>query len=668
MTVSLPCFQQQLKLFLKSRLLFLLYIIMWISALVGIGFFLIVPSWIFFTLSTITRFVFYESLLFALITYIFLAKATKNHVNETISSMTHSKQFYMLSSVFVLLFLLILFNLFIFILLLINTIKTGEYEMFLTLLKKEYLLNILLPQLTSFLIVTSLSQIQNRTISSVIFTAVIILMSPYMDLLEWRTQPSLPVDQLVNIIHLPFAFFMQHSNWSVDLLYGLQNELYKICAMIFWIFFSLIILYRQFLFKHKKIGFIMLIINAILLISVYLPQSMLRLDTKWNGCLSDQNYYHMMDGKTIYNNEKVDYHIEKYDMNIQIKRQLYVDGQFTLASNQKRKDFVLTLYHQFKISDLTCDKDFSYKREGDFLYLNFNEEINQAILSFSYEGYHNLLYSNYQAANLPGYFPWYPMAGEKETYFQNGNIRTVSYGLNVYNRVEDALFEVSIDANYPIASNLKKKDNKYIGTSDSLTVIGGNIGFPNQEEYNISNYLLYDISAYHSLDNRLSDIEEDIKTTEDAFQSLFGLELNHFKNKKIMICPKSVSQTQVTGGYAEFNDYILIADSRLAIFEFSQYHLINRFDIDSTLIDVLLASNDLYSETQEEYMNTILNTINGNIQDLTMFQGDLEEELDQQIKQYTKLNDYLTKRIDKVGLEQVMKELGQLILGEHYEY
>lgn len=668
MKVSLLYFKQQLKLFFKNKILCVMYGFMCLSTLIGIGIFFSFPAWVFYIFSLMSRFIFYESLLFILMTYIFLSKDRKSHLDETISVAGHHQQYYFFHSILVMLFLLVIYNLLLLFLLLISAMKSNEISMLITLLRKEYLLNILLPQIAAFSMTIIISQIQNRTLSSAILTAVIILLSPYMDLLEWRRQPSIPIDQIVNIIHLPFSIFLQHSNWSIDELYGFQNEIYKIFAIAFWIGSAVISFSLNKMRKNKKIIIAGSLVLTLIFAGIYLPESQLRVDNKWDGHLSDENYYHMMDQKTIYNNEMVDYCIQKYDMNIHITRQLNVSGDLYLTAKQKSQEFILTLYHQYKIKNLSSDKDLTYTRDGDWVYIHFNEPVEVARLQITYSGYHNMLYSNYQAVNLPGFFPWYPMAGKREVYFQNSDIRHSNYGLNPYNKVEEAMFKIDVDTIYPVVCNLEQKDNQFIGKSDSLTLIGGNIDLYGENQCHIVNYFPYVISPYSTLQSEQEWLEKEIQSTKDSFQKIFGIELDVFDNKKIIILPKSISQTQVMGGYVEFNDYILLSSNRSISNEFINYHLYNRFDIEPDFLDLFISSSYLRVDTKEEYVQGILDSIERNIQDLKMYSSENKEETESMVKAMEKSKEHLEKKIKKIGLDETLKEIGQMILGDQYEY
>lgn len=96
-----------------------------------------------------------------------------------------------------------------------------------------------------------------------------------------------------------------------------------------------------------------------------------------------------------------------------------------LISKQPQKEFDFTLYRNYKIRSLNSNDLKSYAQNGDFIHIEFNKPIKNTNIEIKYSGYHPNLYSNNQAVVLPGYFAWYPMAGEKQLYcmFENQAIQ-----------------------------------------------------------------------------------------------------------------------------------------------------------------------------------------------------------------------------------------------------
>ena len=357
-----------------NKLYRIILLLIFLSTTIGIGFYLYFPSWVFFTLTFIVRCIFYESFAFMIVSYLFLSKAYKSQLDETIDVITQKKNSYFWNAFLVLVFLLLIYNLYILLLLFINTIKTGEYNTFLDVLITQYPLNVLFPQMIFLLITALISLIKNTKISLSLFLMTSLLMSPYMDTLTWRSQPAFPIDKIVYYIHLPFALFLQSSIWPIDPLYGMQNEPYKISAIVFWILLFISVTVILSLKNSKKI--ILVGISSVLIIgcfsTIYIPQNIFRLNDKWDGTLSDENYYDIEHRykENIYTKDDVDYFITDYKLNIDINMMLHVEGDLHLHSDIKQKDFVLTLYHQYEIDSLQSTKDMTYTQDGDFVLCN----------------------------------------------------------------------------------------------------------------------------------------------------------------------------------------------------------------------------------------------------------------------------------------------------------
>lgn len=406
MKITFKLIQQCLKLFIKSNVECILLFLMIISTSVGLTFYLFVPSDVFFTFTFITRCIVYESLLFMIISYLFLRKAKKAFIDETISSITLSKNFYTLISFCFLFILLILYNIYILIFLLINAIKTGEYSMFLNILITQYPLNIIFPQIVMFIITTLISNIKSSKISLPLFLVVLILFSPYMDTLIWSSKPSFPIDKIINFIHLPFALFYQNSIWAVDNLYAMQNEPYKIASIFFWIFIFILFF---FIINAEKKRTIKIVVCSLLIVAsfgcIYIPQNKFRLDDKWDGAFEDYNYYHVDSAPVFKKETPVEYNFTEYNLDVDIGLMLNVKGELHLHSPQKQSRFVFTLYHKYEITSIDSEFNFNYSRNGDYIYMNFDKEINDADITISYKGYHDIMFSNLQAVQLPGFFP-----------------------------------------------------------------------------------------------------------------------------------------------------------------------------------------------------------------------------------------------------------------------
>lgn len=493
-------------------------------------------------------------------------------------------------------------------------------------------MNVILPQFISFMIVIMISMINSFKISSLLLVLSILLMSPYMSILEWFDKPNIPIDTIINIIHLPFTFFIQYGEYSIDSLYGYQNEIYKLWLLFIW-FMIFIGIYHQYYLKEKKQRWMIpIILICIGCYQIYKPQSIYRHDNKWNGQYADYHYYGMDDNDVAYLDEYVNYTINDYDLDIQITDQLYVDALIHIHCEHPDNTIVLTLYHNYKITNLSSSYLQSYSQDGDFITITFNNNITDTNINLSYQGYNNHLFSNYQAAILPGYFPWYPMAGEKSVYFNNNNVTQVNYGYNPYNRV-NATFHITVDAPYNIITNL---EDIYSGTSDSLTLIGGCV---ETTSFSIINYYPLALGYDYTKDNYITQYQSYIDTTIQDFKETFHMNLSDFDNKKIIITSDAIDKCAI------FDDYVLMSEGYFDISTYIQYKMLNRYDLNQSLVNVLCSFTS-WSNNSEITINNLLYEVKS--QD-----NDLYYQLYNYNKQY---------RCDKL-----IEEIGKLILGETSE-
>ncbi|MCD7839180.1 MAG: hypothetical protein LUG46_00985 [Erysipelotrichaceae bacterium] len=620
-----------LKIFFKNKLLLMLYLSMYVSTLLLV-FFIVIGASFSYIFNLIVRFIFYESFIFIILSYIFLINDRRNGMSEVIKAMMHEKKVYLNNCMVVLAILLIFYNIFLISILFITLFKNNEISYFNMTYLISYFMNVILPQVISFMIVIMISMIDSFKISSLLLVLSILLMSPYMSILEWFDKPYIPIDTIINIIHLPFTFFIQHGEYSIDSLYGYQNEIYKLWLLLFW-FIIFIGIYHQYYFKEKKQRCIIpVLFLCIGCYQIYKPQSIYRYNNKWNGQYADYHYYGMDNNDVAYLDEDVNYTINNYDLNIKITDQLYVNALLHIHCDQPDNNIVLTLYHNYKITSLSSSHLQAYTQDGDFVTIIFNENITDTDINLSYQGYNNNLFSNYQAVALPGYFPWYPMAGEKSVYFYNHQVTQINYGYNPYNRV-NATFHITVDAPYNIITNL---DEIYSGTSDSLTLIGGNVKTTSSS---IFNYYPLALSYDYTIDDYIVQHQGYIDTTIQDFKATFHINLTDFDNKKIIMTSDAIDKCAI------FNDYVIISEGYFDICTYIQYKMLNRYDLNPSMVNALC--------TFTSWSNNSEVTINNFLYEVKSLDNDLYHKLSSYNEQY--------------GCDKLIEEIGKLIVCEASE-
>ena len=71
----------------------------------------------------------------------------------------------------------------------------------------------------------------------------------------------------------------------------------------------------------------------------------------WNGIFADFTYY-QNEELDIQEIQESDYKISKYELEIDVKNNLSVDGKLTIDAPIERDEFVFTLYHGYRIKKL----------------------------------------------------------------------------------------------------------------------------------------------------------------------------------------------------------------------------------------------------------------------------------------------------------------------------
>lgn len=372
------------KLFIREKRFFGLYITNFIFCFFGMLFYMLKKVDTIFLFYLVARFIIYVSILFCVMVFLYLRSAKKNKLEETLLAVDNTENKYLQYSTIVVLLLFGLLNIVIISMLFINAFINNQLNTIIDLFLSSYFLNVFMPQLVMICLTIAISSLENKYYSMILFVLSVLLFSPLTENLVWIEKPLIPIDQIINYISLPFAVFYQNSNWSVDYLYGLQNELYKICADIFWILLSLVIVKRKNIYKSKPRLLISSLTVVLLFSTIYIPQSLGRTNEKWNQGRSDINYYGVF--KSIfydikntgcdYKKEKqISYYIDKYDLDVNINHKLNVDANMKLISKQPQKEFDFTLYRNYKIRSLNSNDLKSYAQNGDFIHMEFNKPI-----------------------------------------------------------------------------------------------------------------------------------------------------------------------------------------------------------------------------------------------------------------------------------------------------
>lgn len=643
------------KYFMRNKIYFILASIQFLVLIACLSFFSSLHFTGFRLLYLLSRWNFYFSAVFAVVSYYICSAAINAGCAETIDAI-YKKRFSWQNGIgSIHIFVLSGYHLIAIIGLIYCSLKNDGTNYFLAILPRTYLINVLIPQviLVGLSYIASCISEKSKIYANSFFVAMLIMTSPLLEQLIWREKPNgVPIDRVVDKIKGLFAIFYQNSVWSPDTQYGLQTEDVRLYLQLFW----LLLIFAFLIWTYKNNGWKKIIspfcfgAAVVMGVMAHGPASVYRLDESWNGIFADFIYYEE-DGIDILNEEETDYYISKYDLDVDIKNQLLVSGKLSLQSKIPRDEFVLTLYHGYKVKELKAEGiEVIYEQNEDRITMKFPEKISNCNLTIQYEGDSGKYYSNSQAVLLPGYFPWYPMAGQKQVfvqypYYNGGN------GYNPYNRISEAEFELKIHLSCDFVTNLEEKgDNLFIGKSDSVSIIGGNIVKTDHDSF--VNYLPLELNGI-SEQQYLEKIEQNWNQTIYEINDVFGIDTDTLKSKKMIMVSKDMGRNFWNNYFVEFDHYILFSSDYLDSATYINY-LLQKSGKESEIGDLFSAAVLLTDKmSAEAIIETMISEEAERQQLLSEIDGDATDR---------NVSDQLEMLKNQLGTDKLLREIVQYLL------
>ena len=255
-----------------------------------------------------------------------------------------------------------------------------------------------------------------------------------------------------------------------DILYGLPMEPARWLLALFWLSGAVLVLIRNAVPQSKRRCVLLASCLAISLASFVgwaMRGSVLIEDSRPSAAgIYDQLHY--ID--TPYEEVKPAFSVLSYDLDLCLYRELSATVRMELSAAQDDRDYQFTLYHRFHIGAIQDEqgRDVRFTREGDqFSITQADMPLNRKI-TVQYTGFSPKFYSNAQGVSLPGYFPYYPIAGVRSIYSND-----VLSGYDTRPDTHEHMFWVQIRAPYPVYCNLNGSGNCYEGVSTNLSLFGG---------------------------------------------------------------------------------------------------------------------------------------------------------------------------------------------------
>lgn len=466
------------------------------------------------------------------------------------------------------------------------------------------LLNILLVQVIGILLGAVLASGLKRPIAYGVLVVVAFLESPLSKDCFSLIPTSGDASQfdIVNIIDF-FCITAPDTSWVPDTIYGLSIEMCRWALALFWIAFLLsVFFYLNMPKKWMKCKTAIVILCGIAFVGfVGFAQSgldsVIRLDLRNSGAAYGDGIYGYSHENKV---EEAGFKVLSYDLDLSVTRRLYATANMQVTRNQENDHYLFTLYRGYKITSIVDENGntLEYTRDGHYLDIVYPLAESEGTISITYEGSGNRYYSNYQGIALPGYVPWYPMAGYLELWDYDTNRTYVNIDSS------EKSFYVTIDTKLPVVSNLEQIDtNVFAGESTAVTLIGGLL---TEKE---SDGIVYYDSPINQYELDLDELQDGLASAEEILGISFGLD---FQNTQILCMPTIITST--SGGQSEhvviMPDHILLSNDNLDLLYTMLEILIPQKENSTELRELFLyyleegeTADPLYSETENTTTN-----------------------------------------------------------------
>lgn len=464
--------KQNLKLFFKTKIIFIPVIILLVCFLGNL-----VYSCYSFSLNNDVLIYLKNSIKLCLLSFVILCFTSyeffylykRCYIDEALYSHKNGKTRILTSTVTVLLFIpaLEFFSAFVFNFVIFLSSGMNDYS-YLYHIFSVLFLYVFLGGIIPILLGVFFAQKTKRIVPYALMALIIFLVSSTSDFIPGG------LSQVTKINFWEAKYFLAYIlpndlEWYINHDYGMYAEIYRWNLIIFWISLLSFLFFKLCQIKKTALKAVLLsltlLISTFNLVGYFYGGSHIEKGAQLDSIsMSDYLFYTENEQK----NQDPDFEVTSYDMDLSIYRQLDAEVSMTL-SDTGLEYYNFTLYHGYnvlKITDIEGNA-LKYNREGDYVTVIGNG--NLQLINIKYSGYSPILYSNYQACSLPGFFAYYPIPG---FYKITGDYTT-------YNPIEiksETEFNIRVDSARQFYSNLdevKNEKNCFVGVTSYPTLFSG---------------------------------------------------------------------------------------------------------------------------------------------------------------------------------------------------
>lgn len=574
--------KQNLKLFFKTKIIFIPVIILLVCFLGNL-----VYSCYSFSLNSDVLIYLKNSIKLCLLSFVILCFTSyeffylykRCYIDEALYSHKNGKTRILTSTVTVLLFIpaLEFFSAFVFNFVIFLSSGMNDYS-YLYHIFSVLFLYVFLGGIIPILLGVFFAQKTKRIVSYALMALIIFLVSSTSDFIPGG------LSQVTKINFWESKYFLAYIlpndlEWYINHDYGMYAEIYRWNLIIFWISLLSFLFFKLCQIKKTALKAVLLsltlLISTFNLVGYFYGGSHIEKGAQLDSIsMSDYLFYTENEQK----NQDPDFEVTSYDMDLSIYRQLDAEVSMTL-SDTGLEYYNFTLYHGYnvlKITDIEGNA-LKYNREGDYVTVIGNG--NLQLINIKYSGYSPILYSNYQACSLPGFFAYYPIPG----------FHKITGDYTTYNPIEiksETEFNIRVDSARQFYSNLdevKNEKNCFVGVTSYPTLFSG--------FYKSNSSDIYNIYAITVKGWGLSEIDEEYI---DEIQKYIN-ELNNNSSNKLNLKEYTIIQTNEMLSSNCIYDGIFLGDDTV---------FINKATDEETkkqVAEILLAQRDMgYSKYVEK--------------------------------------------------------------------
>lgn len=464
--------KQNLKLFFKTKIIFIPVIILLVCFLGNL-----VYSCYSFSLNSDVLIYLKNSIKLCLLSFVILCFTSyeffylykRCYIDEALYSHKNGKTRILTSTVTVLLFIpaLEFFSAFVFNFVIFLSSRMNDYS-YLYHIFSVLFLYVFLGGIIPILLGVFFAQKTKRIVSYALMALIIFLVSSTSDFIPGG------LSQVTKINFWEAKYFLAYIlpndlEWYINHDYGMYAEIYRWNLIIFWISLLSFLFFKLCQIKKTALKAVLLsltlLISTFNLVGYFYGGSHIEKGAQLDSIsMSDYLFYTENEQK----NQDPDFEVTSYDMDLSIYRQLDAEVSMTL-SDTGLEYYNFTLYHGYnvlKITDIEGNA-LKYNREGDYVTVIGNG--NLQLINIKYSGYSPILYSNYQACSLPGFFAYYPIPG----------FHKITGDYTTYNPIEiksGTEFNIRVDSARQFYSNLdevKNEKNCFVGVTSYPTLFSG---------------------------------------------------------------------------------------------------------------------------------------------------------------------------------------------------